>query len=190
MRELLALWLLKWYTARIKTRIRIYGHIYPFAFRSSLGLPPPELLQAKGYIWPYIPSLVLIRIQDLCQCSINPPILSGQCHEGRILPGADKSWHKYWLDTDQSISPNIYILNKGVTINISQLYRIGVVLASWPLLLCCTLTKDWSERVDLMLQVNCGEHCEKWAVCHWMGSFKTISTGKYQRPGGCDTLWF
>ena len=35
----------------------------PFAFRSSLGLHPRELLQAKGYIWPYIPPLVLLRIQ-------------------------------------------------------------------------------------------------------------------------------
>ena len=32
-------------------------------FRNSLGLCPRELLQAKGYIWQYIPCLVLIRIQ-------------------------------------------------------------------------------------------------------------------------------
>ena len=37
--------------------------IYPFAFRSSLGLRHRELLQTKGYIWQYIPPLVLIRIQ-------------------------------------------------------------------------------------------------------------------------------
>ena len=54
--------------------------------------------------------------------------------------------------------------NKGVTINISQLYKIGVVLASWQFLLCCTLTKDWSERVDHMLQVNCGEQYESLSV--------------------------
>ena len=41
----------------------IYSQIYPFAFRSSLGLCPWELLQAMGYIWLYIPPLVLIRIQ-------------------------------------------------------------------------------------------------------------------------------
>ena len=35
----------------------------------SLGLRPQELLQANGYILPYIPRLVLIRIQyteNLC----------------------------------------------------------------------------------------------------------------------------
>ena len=53
----------KWYTVRIRTWLGIYGQIYPFAFRSSLGLCPLELLQPKGYIWPYIPRLVLIRIQ-------------------------------------------------------------------------------------------------------------------------------
>ena len=37
MRELLAVWLVKWYTASIRTQLRIYGQIYPFAFRSSLG---------------------------------------------------------------------------------------------------------------------------------------------------------
>ena len=36
----------------------MYGQIYPFAFRSFLGLRPRELLQEKGYIWPYIPTLV------------------------------------------------------------------------------------------------------------------------------------
>ena len=54
---------IKWYTVRIRTQLGIYGQIYPFAFRSSLGLCPWELLQAKGYIWPYIPPLVLIQIQ-------------------------------------------------------------------------------------------------------------------------------
>ena len=37
-------------------------------FRSSLGLRPRELLQAKGYIWLYIPPLVLIRIQYSQSC--------------------------------------------------------------------------------------------------------------------------
>ena len=46
-------------------QLGIYGQIYPFAFRSSLGLGSRKLLQAKGYIWPYIPPLVLIRIQYL-----------------------------------------------------------------------------------------------------------------------------
>ena len=32
--------------------------------QSHIPLRPRELLQAKGYIWPYIPPLVLIRIQD------------------------------------------------------------------------------------------------------------------------------
>ena len=36
----------------------------PEAFRSSLGLRPRELLQAEGYIWPYILPLVLIRIHS------------------------------------------------------------------------------------------------------------------------------
>ena len=65
MRELLPLWLLKWYTVRIRTRLGIYGQIYPFAFRGSLELRPRELLQAKGYIWPYIPPLFLIRIHTI-----------------------------------------------------------------------------------------------------------------------------
>ena len=72
MRELLALWLLKWYTVCIRTGLRIYGQIYPFAIRSSLGLRPWELLQAKGYICPYIPPLVLIWIQDAW--SLNQPM--------------------------------------------------------------------------------------------------------------------
>ena len=50
-------------TVRIRPRLRIYGQIYPFAFKSSLGLRPRELLQTKGYILPYIPCLVQIRIQ-------------------------------------------------------------------------------------------------------------------------------
>ena len=54
-RELLARWLLKRYTVRIRTRGGMYSQIYPFTFGSSL--------RAKGYIWPYIPPLVLIRIQ-------------------------------------------------------------------------------------------------------------------------------
>ena len=73
MSELLALWLLKWYTVRIRTQLGIYGQIYPFAFRSSLGLRPRELLQAKGYIWPYIPPLVLIRIQYTRSLYSTPP---------------------------------------------------------------------------------------------------------------------
>ena len=48
MRELLALWLLKWYTVRIRTQLGIYGQIYRFAFKSSLMHCPRELLQAKG----------------------------------------------------------------------------------------------------------------------------------------------
>ena len=63
MRESWAYWLFKWYTVRIRTRLGIYGKTHPFAFRSSLGLRPRTLLQAKGYIWPYITPLVLIRIQ-------------------------------------------------------------------------------------------------------------------------------
>ena len=55
--------MLKWYNVCIRTRVGIYGQIYPSAFRSSQGLRPWELLQAEGYIWRYIPPLVLIRIQ-------------------------------------------------------------------------------------------------------------------------------
>ena len=36
------------YTVRFRTQLGIYGQIYPFAFRSSLGLCPRELLQTKG----------------------------------------------------------------------------------------------------------------------------------------------
>ena len=50
-----------WYCIRIRKRWGIYGHIEPFAWRSSRGRSPRELLNAKGYIWPYIPSQVLIR---------------------------------------------------------------------------------------------------------------------------------
>ena len=67
MMELLTLLLLKWYTVPIRTWLGIHGQIYPFAFRSSLGLSPRELLQTKGYIWPYIPPLILIRIQYITQ---------------------------------------------------------------------------------------------------------------------------
>ena len=63
--ELLALLRSNWYTVCIRTQFRLYGQIYPLAFRSSLGLRPGELIQAKGYIWPYFPPLVLIRIQYL-----------------------------------------------------------------------------------------------------------------------------
>ena len=62
-RELLALWLLKLYNVRIRTQFGIYAQIYLFTFRISNGLRPWELLQNKEYIWPYIPPLVLIRIQ-------------------------------------------------------------------------------------------------------------------------------
>ena len=41
--------------------IRIYGQLYPFAWRSSHGRSPRELLKVKGYIWPYILNRVLIR---------------------------------------------------------------------------------------------------------------------------------
>ena len=68
MRELLPLWPSKWYTVLIRTQIRICGQIYSFAFRSSIGLCPRELLQVKGYIWPYIPPLVLLRIQYSKTC--------------------------------------------------------------------------------------------------------------------------
>ena len=60
--------MLKWFIVRIRTWLRINGQIYPFAFRRSLGQRPRELLQAKGYIWPYISRLVLIRIQYNVQC--------------------------------------------------------------------------------------------------------------------------
>ena len=61
--------MVKWYTVRTRTRLGIYGQIYPFAFRSSRGRSPLELLQTKGYIWPYIPPVVLIRIQYIIQHS-------------------------------------------------------------------------------------------------------------------------
>ena len=48
------------YCIRIKTREEIYNQIYPSAWRSSRGRSPRELLKAEGYIWPYIPSQVLI----------------------------------------------------------------------------------------------------------------------------------
>ena len=35
---------------RIRTQLGIYGKTHPFAYRSSLGLRPRTLLQAKGYI--------------------------------------------------------------------------------------------------------------------------------------------
>ena len=44
-----------------KTRGGMYGQIYPFGWRSSPEQSLRELLKAKGYIWPYIPSWVLIR---------------------------------------------------------------------------------------------------------------------------------
>ena len=49
------------YCIRIRTRGGIYGQIYHFAWRSSRGQSPTELLKTKGCIWPYILSRVLIR---------------------------------------------------------------------------------------------------------------------------------
>ena len=40
-----------------------YGQIYPFTFRSSVELRPRELLQANGYIWPYIPHIIRTQMQ-------------------------------------------------------------------------------------------------------------------------------
>ena len=54
---------LKLYTFCIRTQPRIYGQLYPFAFRNSLWLRLWELLQ--GYIWPYFPRLVLIWTQSV-----------------------------------------------------------------------------------------------------------------------------
>ena len=51
------------YCISIRTRQEIYGEIYPFAWRSSRGQSQKELLKAKGYIWLYIPSWVLILTQ-------------------------------------------------------------------------------------------------------------------------------
>ena len=65
--------------------------------------------------------------------------------------------------------------------------EIGVVLTSWLLLFCCTVTKYWYKKVVHMLQANCsmsnvqaGQSVTDWA---FMGP---ISTGKYHRPRGCD----
>ena len=63
MRESWAYWLFKSYNVHIRTQLGIYSKTHPFAFRSSLGLRPRTLLQAKGYILQYITPLVLIRIQ-------------------------------------------------------------------------------------------------------------------------------
>ena len=49
------------YCIRIRTRGGIYGQIYPSVWRSSWGQSPRELLKTEGYIWPCIPSRVLIR---------------------------------------------------------------------------------------------------------------------------------
>ena len=49
------------YCIHIRTRRGIHGQIYPFAWRSCGRRSPRELLKAKGHIWPYIPSGVLIR---------------------------------------------------------------------------------------------------------------------------------
>ena len=40
--------------------------------QDSLGLCPWELLQGKGYIWPYIPRLVLLRIQYILKEKLRP----------------------------------------------------------------------------------------------------------------------
>ena len=39
--------------------------LYLTVWRSSLGHRPRELLWAKGYIWPYVPCLVLIWLQNI-----------------------------------------------------------------------------------------------------------------------------
>ena len=47
------------YCIRIRKRQGKYSPIEPFAWRSSRGQSPRELMKAKGYIWPYILSRVL-----------------------------------------------------------------------------------------------------------------------------------
>ena len=49
------------YCMRLNTRQGIHSQIFPFAWRSFRGLSPRELLKENGYIWPYIPSWVLLR---------------------------------------------------------------------------------------------------------------------------------
>ena len=51
MRELLSLWLIKWYIVHIRTWLGIHGQINPFAFRSSLGLRPWELWLFQKKLW-------------------------------------------------------------------------------------------------------------------------------------------
>ena len=80
--------------------------------RSSLWLRPRELVQAKGYILPYIPRLVLILIQNILRLSGTPPP-STQHHIGSgrtdfkiynysldCLDTSLKAWPKSLLDLD------------------------------------------------------------------------------------------
>ena len=94
--EIMSLMIVKWFTVRIRAQLGIYGQIYPFPFRSFLGLCPRELLQAKGFIWSYIPPLVLIRIQyNTAQYSTiqyNSVQCSSMHYENAELTKCCKSW--------------------------------------------------------------------------------------------------
>ena len=72
----------KWYTVRIRTWLEMYGQIYPFTFRLSIGLCPRELFQAKGYIWPYNLCLVLLRTGS-CK---HPLFIKGSPAKGQDHP--------------------------------------------------------------------------------------------------------
>ena len=98
MRYTLSYWLFKWYNVHIRTQLGIYGQIEPFSFRSSLGLCPLELLQAKGYIWPDIPRLVLIGIQSYLgrfssthiECLMSHHQLTKTCNQLWLANSTDK----------------------------------------------------------------------------------------------------
>ena len=86
--------------------------------RSSLGLCPCKLLQAKGYIWPYIPPLVLIRIQFILTrvtietFSIKIPVLSFlESNIGRVdslyFSGSWRYIFQYIPSSTESVLENI-----------------------------------------------------------------------------------
>ena len=110
--------MLKWYNVCIRTWLGIYGKIYPSAFRSSLRLRSQELLQAMGYIWPYIPPLILIRIQYTLWAV--------------QFKGIDISFNIIFVQRDKSvniifsqryISVNIIFNQRGIPVNIMLPYK-------------------------------------------------------------------
>ena len=98
----------------------IYGQWYPFAFKSSLGLCPWKLLQTKGYIWPYIPPLALIRIQYI-EVFLNKFMLFLQDLLTSTMP-------KHWKLGISNFDKIVFILNSKYETGLFPVYFLAYCL--------------------------------------------------------------